>query len=1292
MEKMVANKHVLHKNCFCCQQCERKLSLHNYSYHDGQFYCVSHYQQLSRKGNYNEGFGYKQQKEQPPQKQKDEAKVASAPKTTKSNINKQHEERWLQKNKGTDELDVVSTPKISKTIVKKSEPTPQVQVTKTPSKVVGRDSSGDVKGKLKINWPPEKKSAGVSPTQQTHEKNKISGTGKVPVTYSPRNAEKTPTKINPDGEIKKKAPTLSSSFVPAVKEQPKTTGSILPEKETKAKRESLSISERMLKFSVASPGKTLTVTNQKAEQKSPSPSFKTSNRPPSNWLDNHSSKDGKFVGFSPSAARSDKSPQPIPTSVKVKEISAKLPVQTQQSKVSKAKDEDRKVTASEFSKQQSSSEVYFNIPDYKSPERPRAAAKPSKDSGDEERSSEDEAEKTLQGFTAGFSSAGNVVTHKPELLHVIPKESVSPSEPGKTNISHSREEATSGTHGKPSEKTDSAIEQEHGGSQKKPVNKLMKLGSFALGKGPLSKLFTSSGNDKVIKAEPKEPKKPEAKPRHFGILFPSSSEQFETKMAAEDERKDKTDVQEKTEELKEAVQEKTQSAEPNILDINDVEKTLIVVVHDERKDETRAYETKMLQGEMTVTWEMHKDDDLAQLVPQREREADAQEKPRSPEYEQTTMLEIKHEIEDKTQKAEEVSDESEEENQEEDEEFVPEKLHQGEAASPEESEAEEEEQDAKRDKRQSEEAEMQKENRRSETPERSHSAEAATPEESDAEETTKGKVQDENTTVKEEGNWSEEEHQEERGDFVWEKPRPADPSALDDSEAEETPDEEEEQDIKREERQTDEMVKGERNWFEEENQFVPEKPRAAEPGTPEESDTEETTKGEVQDSNKNKTDQTAKEDDSWSEEEHQEEAKEFVQEQPHAAEPSLLDDSEAEETPDEEEEQDAERDERQTDEMVKEGGHWSEEEHEEEAKAFVLEKPHPAEPSALDDSEAEEEEEQDNKRDERHSDEDKDESETPERSQSPDSSTLENGSLHLLQAPAGETHHHTAPDPTDANPIPADLDPVPQSRETTDLFGTDPASAGSQDWDVSVHPSAAETKSEEAVTASFTDDFLGVGVSSVPGEHPTIQRRADEASSDEEPDQNPSNPQETFVPAALPEATSQDAFSLFDSDQTDQASNPFLISSQTAEQQGSGFDIFSSNDLFSQPPPAADAAAAPAAPAADAAAAAAADASTNQADFLDDFFGVGSVSTAAAPASSASADSLPPSAQTDLFALDIFASDATTLPAASEPSDANFFLDGFLEPNNNNNNNNSTEQTGNTVTSSSNSWMDDLLG
>ncbi|KAJ0001196.1 hypothetical protein NQD34_006216 [Periophthalmus magnuspinnatus] len=64
MERLAANNQIFHSRCFCCLQCNTKLSLGNYTALQGKFYCKAHYQQLFKsKGNYDEGFGRKQYKE-----------------------------------------------------------------------------------------------------------------------------------------------------------------------------------------------------------------------------------------------------------------------------------------------------------------------------------------------------------------------------------------------------------------------------------------------------------------------------------------------------------------------------------------------------------------------------------------------------------------------------------------------------------------------------------------------------------------------------------------------------------------------------------------------------------------------------------------------------------------------------------------------------------------------------------------------------------------------------------------------------------------------------------------------------------------------------------------------------------------------------------------------------------------------------------------------------------------------------------------------------------------------------
>uniref|UniRef100_A0A8B9P531 LIM zinc-binding domain-containing protein n=1 Tax=Apteryx owenii TaxID=8824 RepID=A0A8B9P531_APTOW len=47
MERVVSDKVCLHRSCFCCQICRRKLSLQNYAALHGVFYCQLHYKQMA---------------------------------------------------------------------------------------------------------------------------------------------------------------------------------------------------------------------------------------------------------------------------------------------------------------------------------------------------------------------------------------------------------------------------------------------------------------------------------------------------------------------------------------------------------------------------------------------------------------------------------------------------------------------------------------------------------------------------------------------------------------------------------------------------------------------------------------------------------------------------------------------------------------------------------------------------------------------------------------------------------------------------------------------------------------------------------------------------------------------------------------------------------------------------------------------------------------------------------------------------------------------------------------------
>eukprot|EP01137_Pigoraptor_chileana_P010225 Opistho-2@59527 len=63
MERISADEKVFHKTCFKCSECQKTLSLGNYSAIGGVYYCKPHFKQLFKlKGNYDEGFGREQHK------------------------------------------------------------------------------------------------------------------------------------------------------------------------------------------------------------------------------------------------------------------------------------------------------------------------------------------------------------------------------------------------------------------------------------------------------------------------------------------------------------------------------------------------------------------------------------------------------------------------------------------------------------------------------------------------------------------------------------------------------------------------------------------------------------------------------------------------------------------------------------------------------------------------------------------------------------------------------------------------------------------------------------------------------------------------------------------------------------------------------------------------------------------------------------------------------------------------------------------------------------------------------
>lgn len=548
-------------------------SLHNYSSLYGEFYCISHYQQLfKRKGNYDEGFGHKQ-----------------------------HKDRWIHKNRGIDEPDLLSNPKTTNPSLNTSDGSRNFSAgmfdKKSPVREQGYNSAADVKGKLKISWPPEKKKTGFNPSHKTYApplKNKIPDTGKAAsmnLSEHQKN-DRNQEKINHRGETKDKG----------VKEQAKTTDFTSTEstsKEskpcstpTKAEHIQDSISPAVLNFSSSSIEQGFNVTNQKTGQKNMSHTPKTNYNPTVNKLDLYPNKARKSVRFSQSVdvAQFDQSSQK--TSEAKKE---EFPDQPEQTIVNKSNDIKQEKSnsdnfPSEFSKEQSRSEVTLEVPEYKcqgdttttSNQEPNVKVESSQEiiqAGDKD------SVKILNGVVKKAAetldtqslpeTTQDVMTHQEpsDQLDVIPGSSDSTCDAEDPSTVHSsagqmtKEERNPESNKNNFEKSDSVSGQENGGSQKKPVaktNSKVKLGSWSKEKNPLSKLFTSGGTEGANKAKTKDAKKPEVKSIGLlGRLFQPSSEKAAdtTKSAEQDERNDKIEVDDKkkkTEEIKESITKEVQ--------------------------------------------------------------------------------------------------------------------------------------------------------------------------------------------------------------------------------------------------------------------------------------------------------------------------------------------------------------------------------------------------------------------------------------------------------------------------------------------------------------------------------------------------------------------------------------------------------------------------------------------------------------------------------------------------------------------------------------------------------------
>uniref|UniRef100_A0A4W5RE07 LIM zinc-binding domain-containing protein n=1 Tax=Hucho hucho TaxID=62062 RepID=A0A4W5RE07_9TELE len=309
MEKMVANKLVLHNNCFCCKHCKKKLSIRNYSSLYGEFYCISHYDQLfKRKGNYDEGFGHKQHKDRwLPKPQEPEPDNKNDKKITKG----------LTRSKGPE-----ANMTVGDFVDGLAEPSAGVRWGKSVREPIS-NSSPDSRNKLKHSWPPEKKWTGVSrPSAQQVNTPKPN----VPVTDTPtqerslinHRSENLAGKNTPKSnqvEVRKEVLSGQDKIHPTATASGRKTDVIdSPEAPHAEKARPWSVSSKRglfqqetvttVKTAVSSsrtvPGSSVTTTKQETEQVNSTPSTVKKCSSISDGKTDSAGKTKKSVRFSPS--------------------------------------------------------------------------------------------------------------------------------------------------------------------------------------------------------------------------------------------------------------------------------------------------------------------------------------------------------------------------------------------------------------------------------------------------------------------------------------------------------------------------------------------------------------------------------------------------------------------------------------------------------------------------------------------------------------------------------------------------------------------------------------------------------------------------------------------------------------------------------------------------------------------------------------------------------------------------------------------------------------------------------
>lgn len=395
---------------------------------------------------------------------------------------------------------------------------------------VGNASSADVQGKLKRIWPLEKDDAEFESVQQeTRTKTKIFES--LPGNNQPNNIH--------HGEIKSTVKVLSSPFIREDQERPKTTPSALrgekiPSKELRsdppqtAPNPHLSLKENMVKSAI----KTL-------EQKHEAAVPKMSYSPASNRLDTDPDSGWKTTRFTSSLLRLSTSQTEVSNQTGGKIGGQNISSDQTKSRSYEASDKSNSDLAShEFRKgQKKNIEVYLENPIYKSQRKTDPNPNPKSRQKSVVRMETSVSDGMLKNKMVQKSQESPVKVlndhGQSEATHVMPKGSGIPPEL-KNPVEHKSgeqagvEKNKNITENDPenSQKTDTKTN-----SLKSSANQAEKtkgtLGAWPTGKSPLSKLFTSGGDEKTNKTEPKEARKADIKPGLLGNLFPSSSEKAE---------------------------------------------------------------------------------------------------------------------------------------------------------------------------------------------------------------------------------------------------------------------------------------------------------------------------------------------------------------------------------------------------------------------------------------------------------------------------------------------------------------------------------------------------------------------------------------------------------------------------------------------------------------------------------------------------------------------------------------------------------------------------------------------